>query len=63
MLEIRGSAFRVAPRFENYFWWPARRLELKRSAECEAFSMCVIFFIAFRLLSVFILWRKSRFVL
>mmetsp|Transcript_61622 Transcript_61622/g.144470 ORF Transcript_61622/g.144470 Transcript_61622/m.144470 type:complete len:691 (-) Transcript_61622:22-2094(-) len=31
------------------FWWPA-------------FSMCVIFFFAFRLLGVFILWRKSRYV-
>ncbi|CAK9041564.1 unnamed protein product [Durusdinium trenchii] len=36
--------------WENFFWWPA-------------FSMCVIFFVGFRLLSVFILWRKSRFVL
>jgi len=31
------------------FWWPA-------------FSMCIIFFFAFRLLGVFILWRKSLFV-
>ena len=29
----------------------------------KAFSMCCIFFIGFRLLSVYILWRKSRFVL
>lgn len=36
--------------FENSFWWPA-------------FSMCCIFFVGFRLLSVYILWRKSRFVL
>eukprot|EP00931_Biecheleriopsis_adriatica_P055742 TRINITY_DN33024_c0_g1_i1.p1 TRINITY_DN33024_c0_g1~~TRINITY_DN33024_c0_g1_i1.p1 ORF type:complete len:728 (+),score=136.63 TRINITY_DN33024_c0_g1_i1:88-2271(+) len=35
---------------EGAYWWPA-------------FCMCIILIIVFRLLGVFILWRKSRFVL
>lgn len=47
---IQVSALRSQGVYENFFWWPA-------------FSMCCIFFVGFRLLSVYILWRKSRYVL
>ncbi|CAJ1432089.1 unnamed protein product [Effrenium voratum] len=46
---VQVMALRSQGVFEGYFWWPAA-------------TMCCVFFVAFRLLGVLILWRKSRFV-